>query len=1123
MPETDLRENSAIERAGSDGSFPIVLAVVTGVGLSVGLFGMAVWRPGWAPAGILTLGLALTAGFVLRMFVQRARARRMERIHRRLADEVAERQKRQEELLASERRFELLAEASPALVFRTDANGRGVYANERWGEMTGLPGKTWAQVGGWLEAQHPDDRERMQKNWREAVDEGKPFREEVRAFGPDGREFWVLAHAVPIRDAQGRVEGFIGTATDITELKRTDAELRESERRFRTLAEASPSIVFHSDARGGGLYANRRFHELTGWPQGTGLGQGWANAIHPDDRGRILESWQRLLGSTEGWREEFRFQRVDGSSLWVLGVAAPIQAEDGTVEGYIGTCTDITELKRTEDELRESEERFHTLAETSPSIVGYGDRFGRAAYFNKKLRELTGLSEGDLIGTGWYEVIHPDDRQAVIASFERAGALGEPWQQELRFRRADGDYSWFLGRAVPRRSHDREIQGYIGTAADITELKRTEHELRESEERFQNLAAASPSIVFFGNRDGEATYVNDRWHEVTGLPEGSWRGTGWATPLHPDDREEIIETWRRTVRLGEPWEQELRFRRADGTYSCFLARAVPQKSGDGQIEGYVGTATDISELKRTEHELRESETRFQTLAEASPSLVFLGDPDGNATYVNDRWQDLTGLPKGSWRGEGWATPLHPDDRSECLREWGRAMELGEPWQLEYRLRRADGGYSWFLGRGVPIPGPDGELEGFVGTATDITQIKEVEAKLSLAKEAAESASRAKNEFLANMSHEIRTPMTSILGFSSLLASDPQFHGMPEDWRTGLDTIERSGRHLLALIDDILDVSKIEAGRLDVELAPWSPVEILGEVSMLFRGRAEAKGLAFDVTYPDNLPRLIQTDRVRLRQVLTNLVSNAVKFTDAGSVVVRARAGRGAMVFEVTDTGIGMSSDEISKVLGPFVQADSSMTRRYGGTGLGLTISRSLCELLGGSFEIVSQPGVGTRATARIRTTAPDELIETGPDGDGRPVPPIPGKELEGRHVLVVEDSPDSQLLISLMLRGAGARVATADDGRAAVDRALSAMKAGDPFDAVLMDVQLPVMDGHTATRELRDRGFRAPIVAITAHAMSGDRARCLTAGCDDYLTKPVDRTDLVDALTRRISESELTT
>lgn len=448
---------------------------------------------------------------------------------------------------------------------------------------------------------------------------------------------------------------------------------------------------------------------------------------------------------------------------------------------------------------------------------------------------------------------------------------------------------------------------------------------------------------------------------------------------------------------------------------------------------------------------------------------------------------------------------------------------------EQTITRAfDAGAADYIAKPVSAPLARARVRMAIQNHEMVGELKAANDQLLLAQAEAERANNAKSAFLASMSHEIRTPLTAILGFTDVLIDDQEIRKLAADRVNDLRTIKRNGEHLLELINDILDLSKIEAGKLEVERIPWSLTRLISDVVSSMQGRAAVKGIRMETQYLGPIPETIQVDPTRLRQILVNLLGNAIKFTDEGSVRLTMRLCASnpedaALEFQVIDTGIGMTEEQMHRLFRPFAQASISTSRQFGGTGLGLTISRHLAEMMHGNITVKSQPGAGSTFTFKIRIgSLLDTRLLDSPD-DARSQQESEGNQAPeirlGARILLAEDGPDNQRLITFHLRRAGAEVSIAENGLRAVEMIQAAIDEGKAYDVILMDMQMPELDGFEATQQLRSLGYQGPIIALTANAMTGDRERCLAAGCDDYASKPINRKQLLRQIERWLHES----
>jgi PAS domain S-box-containing protein len=529
-------------------------------------------------------------------------------------------------------------------------------------------------------------------------------------------------------------------------------------------------------------------------------------------------------------------------------------------------------------------------------------------------------------------------------------------------------------------------------------------------------------------------------------------------------------------------------------------------------------ARDISEFKRAEEARKQVEARYNSLIESTGVVVWQVSPEGALASLSQAFETIVGWPSSDWIGRRMEELVHPDDREVSRDLLARACR-GEPVpRFEFRIRGRNGKYL-DCETLLVTKMREGHEDRVLGVSRDITEQKRLEQavehteRLRRSKEAAEQASRAKSEFLSNVSHEIRTPLTSILGFAELLSEHPFLQVCPSEIREYLDTISENGNFLRALIDDLLDISRIEAGKLRVEREPCELPQLLSEVVESLRVRAEAKQIRLIVEYLEPGLTGIATDQLRLQQILTNLLDNAIKFTERGTVRLEVRTSiqtgsEQTLQFQVSDTGMGMTLEEMSGLFQPFYRVRIGISGAPSGTGLGLAICKRLANRLGGDISVQSTPQVGSTFTLSIPVGLPGDADDSHRARKFRgPFSFKTSTAITQRlnaRILLAEDHDANRQAISLRLSRAGAEVVPARNGKEALERVRDASAQGRPFDALIMDMEMPVLDGYEAVRRLRADGFTGPILAVTAYAMNEDREECLAAGCDEHVCKPIE-------------------
>jgi PAS domain S-box-containing protein len=750
------------------------------------------------------------------------------------------------------------------------------------------------------------------------------------------------------------------------------------------------------------------------------------------------------------------------------------------------------------------------------SIVRY-DLELRRVYANPAFERLTGWRPEQYLGKTPGEPPRVSDHtDEMDAALRAARDTGEPQELEYSARARSGETVWQSARIVLVRDADGEPAHLLAVARDITQRKRAQDLLNERVREFRTLAENSPDNIARFDRQCRLLYANPAVARAWGVETQRLLG------LLPSEITSSERHWlhhceqlmRRVLNSGTPAEVEMSGTHVDGEAHTYHVRVVAERDTAGAIVGALVIGRDISERKRAEEALERRKREFRALVDNSPDLVARHDRQGRRVYANPALAGL--LSAHESLADDWSfTP----DADRFLGLLAQVVGSGETRLSELRYRRPDGEIGWLDVRLCPETGEDGAVASVLAIARDVTefvarredleeQVRRRTADLQAATQKARAASQAKSDFLAVMSHEIRTPLNGVIGTNELLATTVLDAGQ----RRLVEAARMSGRHLLALVNDVLDLAKIEANEVRLENERVEPRELVREAIAPFIGTAATKLLSLVIDVADDVPRQVSCDPLRLRQVLVNLVGNALKFTHTGGVelrVTRAAPVQGspdltALQFEVVDTGIGIRPEALPHIFDAFTQADSSTARRYGGTGLGLAICARLVGLMGSALRVNSTPGRGSRFSFVLHLTAMAEAVPVA-----RPTPAVPASARRAAgspepSVLVVEDSEVNREIVCAMLAYHGIRPLLAKDGHEALR-----MVHAQAFDLIFMDCMMPGIDGFETVRRIRrfesnaEREPAATIVALTANASDTDLLQCMDAGMNDFLAKPL--------------------
>jgi len=990
-----------------------------------------------------------------------------------------------------------------------------VYWSDNLQRMFGLePGSFDGQLDTVMAMVHPEDLSLVQTRIRQAIKEGIEYNVEFRFIKANGKVRWALWLGRVFYDDRGRPVAMTGVDMDISDRKQTEQELREAHIQLESALVAGAMYTWSWNIPENRVFTSRSFTRLFGMESDhttAGLPlEAFIAAIHPDDQSRISSAVEQAISTGEPYTEEFRISGNQADPRWVIARGQVEYTDYGDPIAFYGAVVDITDRKQAERELQESEAWFRTLADNISQFAWMTDANGWIVWYNQRWFDYTGTTLEEMQGWGWQQQHHPDHVDRVVQHLRHCFHTGTVWEDTFPLRGHDGQYRWFLSRAVPVHNAEGEVVRWFGTNTDITDL-------RQTEARLQGFVASNVVGILYGDIYGGVVGANDEFLRIVGytredLQAGGIRWDNMTPPEYlPLDAERIAEARERGA--CTPYEKE--YIRKDG-------RRVPvllgySLVGENQQETVV-FILDLSDRKQAEQQLQASEKRLQLGMQVAGFALAQIDYSTNQVTLSPEAAALYGLSPDQQviSREQFHNTFHPDDRPQLEQSIQALMNpTGPGWfAQDHRILTDAGEVKWLSVRKQVFFDPSStppQPSHAVLVALDITARKYAEIERAqllereqTAREAAENANRIKDEFLAILSHELRSPLNPILGWAHLLRTKTM---SAEVTARALETIERNARLQTQLIDDLLDVARILRGKLKLDMKIVDLAFVIEAAIETVQSAAAAKDITISANFSDI--GQVRGDEGRLQQVVWNLLTNAVKFTPAGGQVnIRLLQVERWAHIQVTDTGMGIDADFLPHIFESFRQEDTSVTRQYGGLGLGLAIVRYLIEAHGGTIT-ANSPGAnqGATFTVQLPLLAPSLTPSRSPTSVHSD-----DIDLTGLRISIVDDNPDTLDLLTISLNNSGAEVAAFSRAAAVLDN-LATFRP----DILICDIGMPEMDGYTLIRHVRSLDSdlaHIPAIALTAYVRDEERRKALSQGFQRHLAKPFD----LDQLTQVIAE-----
>jgi len=936
---------------------------------------------------------------------------------------------------------------------------------------------------------------------------GSPFNISAIFYRKDGTYFWGRSKGQPIKDKKGSTQRYFCIIEDISEEKASEEKLKV----LSQIAENNINAVVIADKEGKISWANRSFTQMTGYQLEEVSGKSPGSILQgPETDKKTANQLRKQIREGKPFSAEILNYNKDREKYWVRIQGQPIINDKGETTGYFALEENITDKK-------EAELRFrNALEKIGDNVWEHNFETGRT-FFSKSSNNLLGqeLKVFSNAQKLWWESIHPDDLPILVENDEKY-RKGEVDSHRLEYRlvHKDGSVKWVLDRGVVIKKDSNGLPILItGTHTDITATKQTATELAIRVKQFRSLSENIPGVIYEYEFRPDGTegmrYLSPAIEKIFGIPTDEYF-MNHEKFVHPDDRYRIAKKNKISKEtLGNYFDESRLIVPGRGIVWRSVSSSFSYQTEDG-TRVFTGFMLDISERKSTEEKLESQKNFYEEILNNLPADVAVFNHKHEYLFVNPQGIKDAALRK--WiigkRDEDYCTyrnkPL--SIAAERRKLFNEMLDRKKVDEWVEKTSRAGGGNNYILRRWHPVVDNTGKISLVIGYGLDITERKMLEEELIRSREHAEMLARAKEQFLANMSHEIRTPMNAIIGMGNQLSRSQ----LSEQQQFYLNTINTAAENLLVIINDILDLSKIEAGKLSLEKIGFEPVKVVNNAIEVMRHKAEEKGLRLTAVLNESqLSPVLIGDPFRINQVLLNLISNAIKFTEKGSVnlscrVIAESKETQTLQCQVIDTGMGMDQVFIDRLFEKFSQENDSVTRQFGGTGLGMSICKELVELMGGTIEVKSKKGQGTRFT----------ITQEFKKGTYQDLPAvmttqITGDFLKNKKILVADDNEMNRLVASIILENYGATVLESDNGRAT----LEAINTHLP-DLVLMDIQMPELNGYETTRLLRQLGNNIPVIALTANAIKGESDKCLEAGMNDYISKPFKEDEFLKTIAR---------